>query len=130
MLNPGPQDLIAGQRAHSHVDQVMPYKPCLLIFSAWLNKHIWLQLLGRIGVGRVLVTGLGGGGVSGQEGREVEKRRKTRRGQCERRWTTRTWPGEGPPKDCTLVRLMERKRSPSKTQTARNLGSTAGNQPD
>ena len=68
MLNPGPQDLIAGQRAHSHVDQVMPYKPCLLIFSAWLNKHIWLQLLGSIGVGRVLVTG-----VTGRDHEENER---------------------------------------------------------
>jgi hypothetical protein len=87
MLNPGPQDLIAGQRAHSHVDQVMPYKPCLLIFSAWLNKHIWLQLLGRIGVGRVLVTGLGGG-VS-QDKKEEKWRREGRQEEANVR-------GDGP----------------------------------
>lgn len=43
MLNPGPQDVAAGQREHFHAHQMMLCKLCLLNFSAWLNKSIWLQ---------------------------------------------------------------------------------------
>lgn len=75
---------------------------------------------GEIGVGRVLVRG------SRTRGKRVGEEEKTRRGQRERRWTMSMWSGERPPE----VRLMEPKRSPSKAQTASNLGSTAGSEPD